>query len=271
MREAANAGKARREEDQALQRMRDLQEAVPPLASRRGQGGHELQSADEQLAEIRSHDAAHAAGTGLSAGDPCLICRRPLPDDYQPPAPADPDALRAAERAVRKRRRQSDDAATEFAQAQANAASAQEDYKNRQSAAQQAQARLEQACQDAAAAMRDLAQRQWDDGTRSPGEREFGTMLQAACSRLSEADDDDQDKLPSTSARQLLGPARTAGAGTGRCRRRRPKKPPGKARPMPPGQRTSSRFSRKPTTRRRPSSPQPGNGTLTLRPNSAAT
>ena len=33
-------------------------------------------------------------------------------------------------------------------------------------------------------------------------------MLQAACARLSESGDDDQDKLLSTSARQLLGPAR---------------------------------------------------------------
>ena len=120
---------------------------------------------------------------------------------------------------MKKAKKAEQDAATEFARAQANAASAQEDYETRQSAAQQAQARLEQACQNAAAAMRDLAKRQWGDGTRSPGEREFGALLQAACSRLSEADGDDQDRLPSTSARQLLGPARTleqalAGAAT---------------------------------------------------------
>jgi len=217
--EAVRAGQVLREEDQALQRMRDLQEAVAPLEASAARAATELQSADERLSEIRSHDAAHAAGAGLSAGEPCLICRRPLPDDYQPPAPADPDALRAAERAVKKAKKAEHDAATEFARAQANAASAQEDYETRQSAAQQAQARLEQACQNAAAAMRDLAKRQWGDGTRSPGEREFGALLQAACSRLSEADGDDQDRLPSTSARQLLGPARTleqalAGAAT---------------------------------------------------------
>ena len=34
-------------------------------------------------------------------------------------------------------------------------------------------------------------------------------MLQAACARLSESGDDDQDQLVSASARQLLGPART--------------------------------------------------------------
>ena len=65
----------------------------PPPAKRR----RSCKSAEDQLTEIRSHDSAHAAGAGLSAGDPCLICGRPLPDDYLPPAPADPDALRTAE------------------------------------------------------------------------------------------------------------------------------------------------------------------------------
>lgn len=208
LREAAHAGQMLREEEQALRRMRDLREAVAPVEAAAGRAAAELQSADERLAEIRSHDAAHAASAGLSAGEPCLICRRPLPDDYRPPEPADPDAMRAAERAVKKARKAEQDATAEFAKAQANAASAQQDYENRQSAAQQAQARLEQACQIAVAAMRDLAQRQWGEGARSPGEREYVAMLRAACSKLSEAEGDDQDKLLSTSARQLLGQAR---------------------------------------------------------------
>jgi DNA repair protein SbcC/Rad50 len=208
MREAAHAGQILREEKQARQRMSDLQEAVSPLEAAAARAATELQSADERLAEIRSHDAAHAAGAGLSAGEPCLICRRPLQDDYLPPAPANPDAMRAAERAVKKAKKAEQDASAEFTKAQANAASAQKDHEKRQSATEQAEARLEQACQDAVAAMADLTQRQWGDGTMSPGDREFAAILRTACSRLSEADDNDQDKLVSTSVRQLLGPAR---------------------------------------------------------------
>jgi exonuclease SbcC len=209
MRDAAHAGQILREEDQARRRMSDLQEAVTPLEAAAARAATELQSADERLAEIRSHDAAHAAGAGLSAGEPCLICRRPLPDDYLPPAPADPDAMHAAERAVKKAKKAEQDASAKLARAQADAASAKEDHQKRQSATQQAQARLEQACQDAAEAMADLTQRQWGDGTISPGGREFATMLRTACSHLSEADDNDQDKLLSTSVHQLLGPTRT--------------------------------------------------------------
>jgi hypothetical protein len=74
--------------------------------------------------------------------------------------------------------------------------------------ARKAQDRLEQARENAAAAMRELPKHPLDDRTKPLEEDDFGTMLQAACARLSESSDDDQDKLFSTSARQLLGPAR---------------------------------------------------------------
>jgi DNA repair protein SbcC/Rad50 len=208
LRQAASAAKAQREEEHTLQRLRDLQEAVLPLQAAADRAATQLESADEQLAVVHSHDAAHAAGIGLSAGDPCLICSRPLPNDYQPPAPADPDTLRAAERAVKKAKNAAREAESELAKAQADTANAQREYDDNQSAARKAQDRLEQACEDAAAAMRELAQRQLDDRIRPPGEADFGVMLQAACARLSESGDDDQDKLLSMSARQLLGPAR---------------------------------------------------------------
>jgi DNA repair protein SbcC/Rad50 len=208
LRQAANAGKARREEEHALQRMRGLQEAVLPLQAAADTAATQLQSADEQLAVAHSHDAAHTAGIGLSAGDPCLICGRPLPEDYQPPAPADPDTLRAAERVVTKAKTAARDADSELAKAQADTANAQREYKDRRSAARKAQDRLEQACEDVAATMRELAQRHLDDRIRPPEQADFAIRLQAACVRLSESGDDDQDKLLSTSARQLLGPAR---------------------------------------------------------------
>lgn len=116
--------------------------------------------------------------------------------------------MRTAEQAVKKAKNAARDAESELAKAQADAANARQEYGGRQSTAQQAQARLKQACHAAAATMRELAQRRWGDGIKSPGEGEFGAMLQAACARLSESGDDDQDKLLSTSARQLLGPVR---------------------------------------------------------------
>jgi exonuclease SbcC len=208
LRQAANAGKARREEEHALQRMRTLQEAVLPLQAAVGRAAAQLESADEQLAIVHSHDAAYTAGIGLSAGDSCLICSRPLPEDYQPPAPADPNTLRIAERAVKKAKTVARDAESELAKAQADTANARREYEDRQSVARKAQDRLEQARENAAAAMRELPKHPLDDRTKPLEEDDFGTMLQAACARLSESSDDDQDKLFSTSARQLLGPAR---------------------------------------------------------------
>ena len=210
LRQAANAGKAQREEEDAFQRLRDLQEAVLPLQAAADRAAAQLQSADEQLTVAHSHDAAHTAGMGLSAGDPCLICSRPLPADYQPPAPTDPDTLRAAEQAVTKAKTAARDADSELAKAQAGTVNAQREYEDRQSAARKAEARLEQARQNAAAATRELPRHPLGDRTMPLEEDDFGTMLQAACTRLSESGDDDQDKLLSTSARQLLGPARTA-------------------------------------------------------------
>ncbi len=208
LRQAANAGNAQREEEHALQRLRNLQEAVLPLQAAADRAATQLQSADEQLAVVHSHDAAHTAGIGLAAGDLCLICSRPLPNDYRPPAVADPDALRAAEQGVKKAKNAARDAESELAKAQADTANAQREYEDRRSAVRKAQDRLEQACQDATAAMRELAQHPLDDRIRPPGEADFGIMLQSACAQLSESGDDDQDTLLSTLAWQLLGPAR---------------------------------------------------------------
>ena len=115
----------------------------------------------------------------------------------------------AAERAVTRAKTAARDADSELAKAQADTANAQREYKDRGPAARKAQDRLEQACEDVAAAMRELAQRHLDDRIRPSGQADFAVMLQAACVRLSESGDDDQDQLLSTSARQLLGPARS--------------------------------------------------------------
>lgn len=60
----------------------------------------ELLRAQNILEDIRRREAAHAAGSGLVAGDGCPVCAQPLPRDYRPPQPQDADTLAHAETAV---------------------------------------------------------------------------------------------------------------------------------------------------------------------------
>jgi exonuclease SbcC len=205
--EAARTGQALQEEADAFRQLRERQEAILPLEAAATSAATELQSADERLSVIRDHDWAHTAGAGLSPGEECLICRRPVPDDYQAPAPADPRALCTAEQARNKAKKADKDATDNLAQARADADSAEKDHASRQAAARRAQARLEQAKSDAAEAMRDLTQRRWGDGTQSPGE-DFEARLESACARITQAGRDEQDTMRNTLARELLGAAR---------------------------------------------------------------
>jgi exonuclease SbcC len=208
LRQAANVGQALRQERHARRRADDLQRALSPRETVASTATGQLQAAEDQLTEIRSHESAHAAGAGLTPGDPCLICLRPLADDYLPPAPADPDIMHAAEMAVRKAKKAAQEAATDLAKAQADAATAHQQHVDHQSATRRARARLAQTRQDAIAAMRDLAQRQSGDDTRSAGDSEFSTRLEASCTLLSEASSEDDDEPLSTAARELLAAAR---------------------------------------------------------------
>jgi exonuclease SbcC len=207
LREAINAGKAIGEDEHASLRMQELEEAVAPLHAAAEATAAETRSAEERLTEIRSHEAAHTAGAGQSPGEPCLICHRTLPSDYQTPGPADPEALRAAENAVSKAKKAEQNAATAHTTAQADAASAQRDYEKRRSDAQRAQAALEQACQDAVRAMRDLARRRWGDGSSTPGVQQFETNLRSECAQLSEPGRDNKPHAVTASVRRILGPA----------------------------------------------------------------
>ena len=210
LRAAAKAGQALRQERQALAHANDLQRnALPSSRAARTATAEQLQAAEDQLAEIHSHDSAHAAGAGLAAGEPCLICRRPLPDDYLPPAPADPDALNAANKAVRKARKAADDASDELARAagrgSGSAATASEAAAGGPAGPDAAGPNLPRRGRGDA---RPSHQRQ-DDGNETAEEREFGTRLQRACTLVAETGTDDDDELVTTSARELLGPART--------------------------------------------------------------
>src|SRR5262249_690479 len=126
--EAVSAGKALREEEQALQQLHLRKEAVSSLEAVAKGAAAELHEAEQRLSEILGHDAAHTPAAGLSPGEPCLICRRPLPDDYHPPAPAEPRALHAAEQARDEAKKADRGATGHLAQARADAAGAGKEY-----------------------------------------------------------------------------------------------------------------------------------------------
>ena len=205
---AVDAGRARRDEQTALRQSLDLRGAVIPLEAAADVAVSNLRSAEDELADVHKHDAAHALGEGLSPGQPCLVCDRLLQADYQPPAPADPAALQTAQRALRKAKDTDRKAANDLADMRGRAANARQEHEKRKSATQAAQARLHKARDEAVANMRRLASRQWGDGTGIPDGPLFPAKLEAACSQLSESEQDDAEALIGTSLNQLLSLAR---------------------------------------------------------------
>lgn len=209
LREAASAGQALRHEQRCLQRVQDLLERITPLGEDAARTGAELRAADDRLAEIRSHDSAHAVGTALSPGQPCLVCQRPLPDDYLPPAPIDPQALRTADRELRKAKKADQDARDQLTKAKTSYDGAREEYEERHSHAQIAQARLSKARESASSAMQNLAGQARDESAPLLADQAFDAMLQTACSQVSEASSDDQGQMIDEVAQQLIESTRT--------------------------------------------------------------
>jgi exonuclease SbcC len=206
---AARVGEARHYENLAADQLRLCREALPVLDADAAMAETARLEADKQLNAVRGREAAHTAGAALSPGDPCLICQRQLPGDYHPPAPADPQALTGAEQAQSAAARKERAAAKKLTQAQADIKHAGRSHQERQEATVLARDRLDQARQDAATAMRSLTQRSWADAG-PVSEEAFLVGLEAACTRLSEADAG-HDDLRASSADQLLQPARDLG------------------------------------------------------------
>jgi exonuclease SbcC len=204
---AADAGKAQREEKAALSQADDLTGTIKDLETAAEAASGELQSAEDHLRGIQSQDAAHTAGAHLVPGEPCLVCARPLPGDYQPPAPSDPEALSAALLAVKNAKKAHRKAADKLADTRGKSESALQAHAARQLAAQAARNRLEQARQAAAAGMRDLTLRRPTAQAGAPAEPAFEQVLDTACSRLARATEKEQDELLGTLLDQMLGPA----------------------------------------------------------------
>jgi exonuclease SbcC len=203
--EAARVGEAHDHEHQTAEELRRRREALPPLEADAAATGAARQEADKQLNAVRGHEAAHTAGAGLSPGDPCLICQRPLPGNYHPPAPTDPQTLAGAEQAQATAAKRERAAATKLTKAQTAAEHADHGHLESQDATRLARGRLDRARQDAATSMQDLTRRSW--GSTGPLDEEaFLAGLEAACSRLS-ADCASRDDLRASSAAQLLQPA----------------------------------------------------------------
>jgi exonuclease SbcC len=207
--EAARVGEARHRERQAAEQLRLCREALSALEAEATMTEAIRLEADKQLNAVRGREAAHTAGAALTPGDPCLICQRQLPGDYHPPAPADPQALAAAEQAQSAASRKERAAAKELTRAQADIGHAGRSHRDRQEATGLARDRLDQAGQNATAAIRGLNQRSWA-GVGPLSEKEFLADLEATCTRLSEADAS-HDDLRASSVDQILSPSRDLG------------------------------------------------------------
>jgi exonuclease SbcC len=206
LRRAADTGKAQLEEAAALGRANDLTGAITGLETAAQAASRELDSAEDDLSRFHSRDAAHTAGAHLVPGEPCLVCTRPLPGDYQPPAPSDPEALSAAKLSVSNAKKADRKAADRLADARGKAESAQETYSASQSATQAARHRLEQARLAAVSSMQDLARRRPTAQADTAGGLAFEQALEAACSGLTGAAEQGQDGLLGTLLAQLLSP-----------------------------------------------------------------
>jgi exonuclease SbcC len=197
---AAGAGKAQREAKEAQDREDALVGTVTLLEAEADAAAAGLRAAEGRLGHVHSLDAAHTASQGLSAGDQCLICSRPLPGSYQPPAPADPAALSAAELAERKARKADRTAANQLADARGQAGAARDATAGRRTAAQEALDRLEQA-RRAAAGVQPPAQA---GQTGWPGDPAFRQALESACTRLADNSETDPDDFVSALLAGLL-------------------------------------------------------------------
>lgn len=205
LREAAQVGQVHRDVHRATELLRARREAGRPLETAAASAEAARHEADRQLNTVKGHEAAHTAGTGLSPGDPCLICQRPLPGDYHPPAPADPQALAEAEQTRAAATDEERAAAKKLTQAQADIAHASSSHAERQETCRLAQNRLDQAHEAAASAMNNLTARSWGDAG-SLNDEAFLAGLQAAYLRLRDADTG-HDDLRARVAVQLLRPA----------------------------------------------------------------
>ena len=204
---AADVGNALRQEEVALRQEQDLAVTLATLGTAAQTAADEFRSAENELSRVRSHEAAHTAGAALAPGDPCLICNRTLPADYQPPVPADPAAQQAAERFLAKARKADRAAADKLADAKAKAEIAQQTHADRKSATETARDRLDQARQ---AAMRRLAQAPAGNGTAPPDKAATEPMLEAACTQMTETSEHGHDELLDTLTAQLLMPSAAA-------------------------------------------------------------
>ena len=203
---AAGAGKAQREEEAALSQANDLFGTIPDLEAAAEGAAARLQAAEDHLGRILSQDAAHVAGAHLGPGEPCLVCTRLLPGDYQPPEPSDPEALSTARLSVNNAKKTHRKAADKLADARGKHESAQQAHVTRQLATQAARNRMEEARQAADAGMQSLVARKPTAQAGTPGDPASVQVPSTACARLAGAAEEEQDELLGTLLAQVLSP-----------------------------------------------------------------
>lgn len=97
---ASTLAQQRADHDLTQNKLTALMQAPPGSDLAKAQQA--VQRAQDVLEDLQRQEAAHTAGSGLSAGNDCPVCVRTLPADYQPPQPQDASALANAKAAVEK-------------------------------------------------------------------------------------------------------------------------------------------------------------------------
>ncbi|MBP0458977.1 AAA family ATPase [Streptomyces montanisoli] len=133
----------------------DLQEQL--VARREAQ-----EAAQDALAALQRHDAAHAAGHTLAPGDACPVCTRPVPSGFSAPTPLDGKALKRAKSEASKRAKAYNNALTAAALAAAEVSAAEAKANEHGREHQDASERMQQALRQAKDLAASIA------GTRTP-------------------------------------------------------------------------------------------------------
>jgi exonuclease SbcC len=205
--EAVSFARARQEQRVAQRRLQPCRDALPPLQETVGQTAVALRKAVEQLDEVRRSEAAHTLGADLSAGDACLVCERPLPGDYRPPAAIDPQALRAAERTKSACDTKHQQALNALNRAETTLKSALDRYEQRQQATEHARSRLDRACEAARNAAGTQVPRLTAEGVQPWDEVAFAAELESVVTSLADADPGDHERRRTQLLSGLLEPA----------------------------------------------------------------
>ncbi|WP_344412644.1 SMC family ATPase [Amycolatopsis minnesotensis] len=148
---AARAGRAAAEE------LDSARESVTPLAGELTTTDADLIAAEERADALQLLDRAAGVAAEVHPGDDCPVCRRQLPEDFEPVSPASTAEVRAAKAFARKAKAQRELAAGAVARAEATVVAAETSVTRHAEEHQMAQGEASQALAGAVQVLAGLA------------------------------------------------------------------------------------------------------------------